>query len=151
VTCFGLSNISRESSRDSKRLALFRALRSAFFGVLEHLLEWKLEDSSDLEGHLQRWRVPSLFDGDDGLAGQSNLVCQFCLGHLPVFEAKLADGVGDFRGFHAQNPRRYTTSLTMEPESVATVHEAYRALAIQNGVVPVTVKINTATTESVRT
>ena len=61
----------------------------------------------DLEGHLQRGRVPPLLDGDDGLPGHPDAVGQLRLRHLAVGEAQRPDRVGDpGRLAHGYQPRR---------------------------------------------
>ncbi len=77
------------------------------FGVLEHRVERDPEHPRDLEGHLERGRVPPLLDGDDGLARHAEALGEFGLGHLAVAEPQRADVVGDLRRLHHVGiPRR---------------------------------------------
>lgn len=64
-------------------------------GVLKDVVEGNLEDLRDLKRHLERWRVPATFDGDDGLTCHADPVCQVRLRHLAVRESENPDGVRD--------------------------------------------------------
>ena len=68
--------------------------------VLEGLVERHVEHSRDLERHLEGWRVAPLLDGDDGLAGDADAICQVRLCHLSVREPERSNGVGDLGWLH---------------------------------------------------
>ena len=61
-------------------------MRLLLVRVLEDVVERDAEHVGDLEGHLQRRRIPALLDGDDGLPGDADALGQFGLGHLAVLE-----------------------------------------------------------------
>jgi hypothetical protein len=70
---------------------------AGWWGVLEDLFEWDIEDVRDPEGDLERGGVLVELDGDDGLAGDADAVGEVLLGEAVVC-AEVAKGVADAGG-----------------------------------------------------
>ena len=62
-----------------------------FIIVLEDLVYGNVEGLRDSKGQGQRGGVFAGLDGDDGLAGNADLVGQLLLGHLAAIESKPAN------------------------------------------------------------
>ena len=96
----------RMNQRGGRRGPEISLIRARSF-VVEDLVEGHAEHPRDLKGHLERRRVATLLDRDDGLARDPDPIGQFGLGHLAVLEAEASDLVGDpGRLDHDQKPRR---------------------------------------------
>lgn len=76
--------------------------------VLEYMLQWNSEYSSDLERRLQRRGIAALLDRDDRLPCQTDTIGEFLLRHLLVMESQYADVVANarVRPSHGQTPNR---------------------------------------------
>ena len=81
---------TRRKTKALRRLLAF----SVGWVVLEDLLEWDIEDACDAEGGFERRRILVELDGDNGLAGDSDGVGEFLLGHR-VCSAEIAKSVAE--------------------------------------------------------
>ena len=127
-------------------------LRRSCLWIGEYVVQRDLEDSGDLEGNLEGWRVFSQLDRVHCLTRQTDGICEFGLGHLTGLEPEPPNLVSDLGRFdHGQTPRRYSTILVTSEASWPSTRPARMALAIQKCATSIIASPRATTAPALRT